>query len=416
MKQGLILFFIITFSNIGLQAQLYDEVSSGAQYSQQAYYNLSTGAVQVVSNDAWDIAFSNIGQTDAGVFINESASLSASPVKLFLAPTTDWNQPITDISIFYDSLQLYNKEANWTDGAFNEVKNPNDPFDYGWGKYNPQNHQIVGDKVYVVKKRNGEFVKLKVDSYRGGYYYFRYAQLDNSNEVIDSVARTTNGDNSIVHYSLDSKKIVNISNDYDLVFLRYITPLEDTPGVFLDYSVTGFLLAPGTQAVVADGVDVSTVKEEDYASGYSSAPTTIGHEWKSYDFTSGWIIDEDRANFVKTKNGDKYKLVFVDFSGSGTGTVTVERTKLATNKVQKSMKIVDMQCFPNPVSDVINIHVPKNEQVLVRLMNSLGQTVLSKESNSNQPIHLPANIESGIYRIIMDGRDWRATHSIVVLN
>ncbi len=106
----------------------------------------------------------------------------------------------------------------------------------------------------------------------------------------------------------------------------------------------------------------------------------------------------------------------MDFSGSGTGTVTVERTKLATNSVQNNVKVVDMLCFPNPASDVVNIKVPRNEQVLVRLINSLGQTVLSKESNSNQPIYLPTNIESGIYRIIMDGRDWRATHSIVVLN
>lgn len=415
MKKVLTL-FLVTFFSLNIFAQTYDEVSTGAQYSQQAYYNLSTGAVQVVSDDAWDIAFSNIGQIDAGIFINEAASLSASPVKLFLAPTNDWNQAITDVTQFYDSLQLLNNEANWTDGAFNNVKDPNNSFDYGWGLYDFQSHQITGNKVYVIKKRNGDFIKIKIDAYRSGKYFFRYANLDNSNETIDSVARATNGPNSLVHYSFESKKMVNISSDYDLIFTRYITPLEDTPGHFLDYSVTGFLLAPGTQAVVADGVDVTTVKESDYASNYSFAPTTIGHEWKAYDFNSGWIIDEDRANFVKTKNGDTYKLVFVDFSGSGTGTVTVEKTKLATSSTDHINSKVDISCYPNPAVDVIYLNTSAQGEVKIRLINSLGQVILNQKSEPNQPVYLPSGITSGIYQLLVEGRDWRATHSIVVLN
>ncbi|HNB62815.1 MAG TPA: HmuY family protein, partial [Saprospiraceae bacterium] len=213
MRRFLTIFLTISFFSVAY-TQSYDEVSTGAQYSQQAYYNLSTGSVQIVNNNAWDIAFSNIGQTDAGIFINEAASLAENPVKLFVALDNDWSTPITDASIFIDDVQLFNSENNWTIGAFNETRNPDDPTDFGWGQYNPQNHQIIGNEVYVVKKRNGDFIKFKVDAYRNGYYHFRYANLDNSNEVQDSVARNTNGPKSLVHYSFDSKGIVKIDNGY----------------------------------------------------------------------------------------------------------------------------------------------------------------------------------------------------------
>lgn len=413
MRRFLTIFLTISFFSVAY-TQSYDEVSTGAQYSQQAYYNLSTGSVQIVNNNAWDIAFSNIGQTDAGIFINEAASLAENPVKLFVALDNDWSTPITDASIFIDDVQLFNSENNWTIGAFNETRNPDDPTDFGWGQYNPQSHQIIGNEVYVIKKRNGDFIKFKVDAYRNGYYHFRYANLDNSNEVQDSVARNTNGPKSLVHYSFDSKGIVKIDNGYDLVFTRYITSLEDAPGHFINYSVTGFLLAPGTLAVVADSVDVATVKESDYSLAYSSAPTTIGHDWKSFNLTSGWQIDEDRANFVKTKNGETYKLVFVDFSGSSSGTVTVERTKLATSKVNPDLQFPGMTLYPNPAQNVLYIDSDKPEPVRVSVINSLGRVVLEEATDTRSSITLPSDITPGMYHIVVQGKERRSAFSIVI--
>ncbi|MBK7605096.1 MAG: hypothetical protein IPI15_16250 [Saprospiraceae bacterium] len=133
--------------------------------------------------------------------------------------------------------------------------------------------------------------------------------------------------------------------------------------------MTGILLAPGTQAAVADGVDLSTVKESDYADKYSSLPTTLGHDWKAFDFTLGWIIDEDRANFVKTKNGEVYKLVFVDFEGSGTGTTAVERTLLKTAATEE-IKVANetISIYPNPVKDAITFKSEKSSNLEVNIL------------------------------------------------
>ena len=399
-----------------LNAQIFDEVSLGAQYSQQAYYNLSTGAVTAVQNDEWDIAFSNIGQTDAGVFINESASLSGTAISLFIAPTNDWSKNITDTSPFVDSVKIYNAELNWTDGAFNTVKDPNDPFDYGWGSYSVQSHQVEGTKIYVIQKRAGDFIKMQITALKNGYYHFRYADLDGTDEVVDSVAKSTNGVNSIVHYSFESNDIVSIANDYDLVFQRYFSPLDAGGGVLLEYAVTGILLAPGTQAAVADGVDLSTVKESDYADKYSSLPTTLGHDWKAFDFTLGWIIDEDRANFVRTKNGEVYKLVFVDFEGSGTGTTAVERTLLKTAATEE-IKVTNetISFYPNPVKEAITFKSEKSSNLEVSIFNSLGQNILKTNTYSNASILLPENITNGIYHMVVKNKNQTTTHSFIVL-
>lgn len=400
-----------------VNAQIFDEVSVGPQYSQQAYYNLSTGAMTIVENEEWDIAFSNVGQTDAGVFINESASLSGTPVSLFLAPTTDWIEDIADTSPFVDSVKIFNAELNWSEGAFNTVKDPNNPFDYGWGAYNVQNHQVDGDKVYVIQKRGGEFIKMQVTGLKGGFYHFRYASLNGDNEVVDSVAKSTNGNNSIVHYSFESNNVVSISNDYDLIFQRYFTPLDAGGGELLEYAVTGILLAPGTSAVIADGVDVATVKEEDYADQYSAVPTTLGHEWKVFDFTTGWIIDEDRANFVKTKEGEIYKMVFVDFQGSGTGTTTVERTLIGTASVKETEQNKSVvSIFPNPAKDVLTIKTERTENIDINIINSLGQSVQRIKSDTNTGIPLPSDLKNGIYHIVMKGKSQITTQSVIIVN
>ena len=408
-------FLFIAWSQIN--AQTYDEVSVGASYSQQAYYTLSTGAVKTVKNDAWDIAFSNIGQTDGGVFINESAALSGTAVNLFLAPSNDWSAAITDVSALVDSVKIFNEELNWSEGAFNTVKDPNNPFDYGWGAYSAQSHQVVGDKVFVFQKRNGSFLKLQISALKGGFYHFKYADLDGSNEVQDSVQKSTNGVNSIVHYSFETKAVVNIANDYDIVFQRYFAPLDAGGGQILEYGVTGVLLAPGTQAVMVDGVDVTTVQEADYASQYTSLPTVLGHDWKVFDFTAGWIIDEDRTNFVKTKDGSKYQITFVDFTGSGTGTTTVEKTLLETASVNPPEAVGQtVSVFPNPAKDILIINTKTTENVAVQIFNNLGQNVYNTTFNTNSSISLPQNFTNGVYHLVLNAKNWTKAHSFIVVN
>jgi hypothetical protein len=348
---ALVLF--VSFLNKGI-AQI-EQVSVGAAYAQQAYYNLSTGEVTAVDNDAWDIAFSNEGMTDAGVFINESAGFMASPLKLFLSTETDWNNPITDVSVFVDEEIILNSEVDWTTGAFNTVADPANPFDYGWGAYNTTTHKIEGDKIFVVQLRDGSFIKVQITELSGGSYSFKYADLDGSNEVSTNISKEDSAGQSLIYFSFGSGDEVSMPTDYDLVFQRYSTPIPDGMGGFIDYNVTGVLLAPNTSAVVAYDVDPETVNESDYADQYSTEVSTIGYDWKSYSFTSGWVIDDARANFIKTSAGDLYKVVFYDFEGSSTGVTTLEKTFLGTTNTSIANNIDALDIFPNPTNGLVSI-------------------------------------------------------------
>src|SRR5210317_3005 len=110
------LFFYIS------DAQVIDHVSVGSSYSQQAYYNVSTGEVTQISNTDWDIAFSNLGETDGAIFINESAILSGTPLEIYEPTNYIWEDPIEfDPNLHNEDSRLFNQEESWEEGAFNTI-------------------------------------------------------------------------------------------------------------------------------------------------------------------------------------------------------------------------------------------------------------------------------------------------------
>ncbi|MGB4960470.1 MAG: HmuY family protein [Saprospiraceae bacterium] len=162
-------FYLFIFTSFSIQlstGQSFVEMSTGAGYNKQSFVKLSTGAQKQVNNDSWDLAFSAFGFQDAGIFINESAGSTMGQnlplTELYYAQTTDWSAAI-DVEKIKDVTYL-NSEASWVYGAFNETRDTLNPFDYGWGKYQPATNRVIGDKVFVMRLRNGEFRKVKIES------------------------------------------------------------------------------------------------------------------------------------------------------------------------------------------------------------------------------------------------------------
>lgn len=405
------------FSLLGLTFGQVQQVSVGASYAQQAYYNLSTGNVKTMDNEDWDIAFSNAGALDAGVFINESASLSSEPIKLWAVDSLAWDNIPDDTTPYVDSTRIYNPESNWTEGAFNSVRDTSSAADYGWGAYNPANHNIEATKVFIIQLRDGNFKKFELERYAASEYVFRYADLDGSNEVEATVSKSDAGDAPLIYFSFASGMTVQSPVDYDLIFLRYTRPLDAGDGSFLQYIVTGVLLAPGTEAALADGIDPLLVSEDDYADAYSDAPTAIGHEWKFFDFTSGWVVDSDRVYFVKTRNGEKYKIEFFDFEGSSTGITTFDRRLITTTSTQfESADIMDTDVYPNPAADFITID-NINPGATIYLVNSQGQLVVSKTNTGNNRLQLDVTtLVPGMYQLLVRKGAQLESHKVIINN
>ncbi len=390
--------FIIIAVVICLQSKAqFDYVSIKANYSHQSYYNLTTGKSITVPNDAWDIAFSNAGLQDAGVLCNESTTLNGTPLKVFLAKTTVWSEAITDTTFFVDSTMLLNPKKNWTEGAFNTLKSSTSPFDYGWGAYNQATNTVVGSRIFVIKKRDGSFIKFQIVQLVLNDYTFKYANLDGSNEVTKVISKDKTSPNRLLHFSFESGK-VEMPSDYDLVFQRYKTPVPVGDGTTLDYNVTGVLLAPGVEAVVADGIDPKSISEKDYETKYSKNISIIGYDWKTFDMNSGWSIDDNRSHYIKTKKGDKYQITFIDYEGNSTGITTLEKKLIFTSAVSNTINDSSITIYPNPSADYITIEGVEDKTPL-SIVDRLGRVVLNTEVNkSNNKIGLNT-LPTGNYQI-----------------
>lgn len=385
MKKFIYLLFL-TFQ-LPLFGQL-TSVSTGTGYSKQSFYHLATGTETQINNDAWDFAFSNSGSLDVGILINESVSSTGNPLRLYLAPTLIWEEPITDLSGFVDSVQLFNPDIQWSTGAFNTVKDSGNPLDFGWGNYNSQTHIIEGSRIFILQKRDLSYCKLQIQQLSGSEYTFRYASLDGSNEVVKTINRNNFVGEPLLFYSMNTGNIIDTPENYDFIFMRYFSAL-DAGGVIVEYPVTGILLAPGTKGVKATHIDPLEVDESDYKNDYTENLQVIGHDWKFFDFNQGWVLDDSTAYFIQTQNKDKYKLVFLEFKGSSTGTALFLQEFLGnTSEVHDENNKVVFQICPNPVSDFIKIESDALGKIQYALYSMDGRLLLKNETFAGNQINV----------------------------
>jgi hypothetical protein len=388
-----------------LTAQI-DQPSVGASYANSTFYNLEDGNTTSATHTEWDIAF-NVTPFNLGIIVNEGVGLSftapLSIVELFQTNSTDFATADT-IGI----SKIYNDEVSWSAGAFNLIADASSSADYGWGDYNFGNNQVVGTRIFAIKLRNETYKKLEIQSLISGVYTFRFADLDGNNEVTTTIDKADYPAKTLAYYSIENETALDLEpTDWDMVFTRYVTPLNDGSGGIIDYTLTGVLTDVGVQVVQADGIDPTTIDYLDYTDDYSDSLTIIGYDWKS--FQGSWVIEAERVYFVKTANEKIWKIQFFDFEGSSTGTTTLEKTLIdgtsSTSKVTEHFSSFNV--FPNPASDVTNLvfEVKTYEGAAqIQIINQLGQRVY----NENIEIHnglnakqLSLNFPSGLYHVAL---------------
>jgi hypothetical protein len=357
-------FFLLFSVLIATQAksQTIQEIATGAGYQKQSYLQLATGIEKQVTNTAWDIAFSVFGQQDAAVFVNESSGSSMGQslpqVELYDALTDNFEE-VLDPTLLTD-FRLFNSEKSWLYGAFNERRDTLNAFDFGWGSYNFQTNQVVGNAVYLIKLPNGQYRKLKIESLAGTTYTFTYANLDGTGLQTKTINKTDHAGKTLAYFNLQTGNTVDVeptTGGFDLLYCRYSTHLFD-PGTmaFISYNVTGIINGRGVKAAKADGVNPSTVSYADYQNKLLPNLDVIGHDWKSFSGAS-WTVDADRVFFLKTSDNRVWKLYFIDFEGSTTGKAVFEKTDLGVISpvLNPALPGLEAVLYPNPVQDLLTI-------------------------------------------------------------
>ncbi len=411
MKKFTIL-LVAFLSFINLKAQENVQVSVGTSYTEQSFYELSSNEITSIENESWDIAFSVFGLQDAAIFINESAASMGTENILYEVAIVDFQDPITDEDL---TNRVLNDELDWSSGAFNSERDLSNPFDYGWGQYNPALNSVTGNKFYVIELRDGTKKRIQIISLIGTSYLFKYADFDGTNVSEVQIDKAQFEGKHRAYFSFADEEVKDLEpNNWDLLFTRYSTPIDDGTGEFLDYVVTGVLSAQGTEIAEANGVDPFDAQEIDFQNDYEAALDVIGYDWKDLDFaTFQWQVVEDRAYFVKTAEGEKYKLIFFDFEGSSTGVSSFEKTSILSTSAKELIQEEELfKVFPNPNNGSFHIDLQSNamdQKGMIQIFDISGSTIWSTEYhslNKLQHIHVANHLTSGTYliRMILNGK------------
>ncbi|OEI79140.1 hypothetical protein AST99_15955 [Formosa algae] len=367
-------------------------------YANTIYYDLDTKTVTSFTADAWDVGFLRTSAMSMSIRTN-------SLIEVFEASndTDDW--ATIDITNEENWTPLYNGDTDWTSGSIDRGSAT-----YGWGEYNITNHHVTGSIIFILKFTDGTYAKFINEDFYGGYT-FRYATWDGSawsEDTTETILNTENENNRFNYYSIkEGSKVVAEPNmdAWHLVFTKYYTDVEDNEGNTVKYLVTGTLINEGLTVAVNE-------EEEDTADTtnltYSEATNSIGYGWKSFSMdTFSYIVDENKAYYIKSEEGSIYRLVFTSFEGSATGNLAFKfddiTNSLSIDDVNES---ISFGIYPNPSSDkkinlVYDVNTLTTDINEVEIYAITGAKVFSSTLKSNtgfynKELHLE-NLQSGVY-------------------
>ncbi len=327
------------------QAQVItDTVSMNAGYSTQKWYSLQNDEQGVAqAKDNWDIAFEITGYTASILANTQKANFI-----LYKAPYSISNYATIDTAGINNWEHLYNSDTTWAIGAFNKGANANNGSDLGWGVYDLNTHIITGDSCYVIKLSNTSYKKIKIENLAGGIYTFSYADINGANANTATIDKTTYSGKNFAYYNLTSNTAMDrepAASTWDLTFTKYTTFIPSP------YGVTGVVSNKGVTVAQANDV-VSPATYNNYAAHTpETAINTIGYDFKYFNLSANaWQLSTDTVYFVKSRQGDIWKLRFTGFGGSSNGNFIFSKEKLTSVSINdiNNNTVAKLSVYPNP--------------------------------------------------------------------
>jgi hypothetical protein len=300
-----------------------DSLLSGAGYANDVYYSLQNGVVDTRPKNEWDLAFTTLSQT-ASILIN-----SGNKDSLFVwqgGTAADFNSAST-ANISQNLATNFSDSSWYNNSAFEQNLNPANSSDAGWGIYNSNTHDVVGDSVYILKLTDGSYKKIVIVSRSGVAgsthdFTVKIADLA-ANAVAETVVipTTTYSTKNFVYYSVVNKQIVDREPDkttWDFVFTKYDSR---QPGYPL---VTGILTNEGVAsaklAVADSAISYKLVT-------FSKSIGNIGSAWKHFSNATSTYEISNPFYYVKSKSGQYFRIKFKAFDYT-VGKTVFEKTLL----------------------------------------------------------------------------------------
>ncbi|MCG8573659.1 MAG: T9SS type A sorting domain-containing protein, partial [Flavobacteriales bacterium] len=242
-------------------------------------------------------------------------TLNFAAIILFGGNTQLMAQTPLDISGIESWPELHNSVLEWEGGAFSVSIDPSNPYDLSWGVYNPDDHNVYGDSLYIVQfpAPSLEYKQFFLEELVNGMFKFHYADIDGSNAQTIIVDKDDFEGKNFGHFSFYYEDVNHdiepATADWDIVFTRYNRPVDH-------YGVAGVLSNKHVLVAEVAEMDTNLVVPADLE--YSEEINTIGYDWK-YFGASGFEVEEDRSYYLIDETEDTAVVIFHEFSGSGGG-------------------------------------------------------------------------------------------------
>lgn len=280
----------------------YRQLSVGADYSRQVYFDFETGnTVFDYSLAGWDIGF------EAGA---EGRHIVLNGGKDVLVYDTH-RHALDELTELPANLSADSWQIDAPDGAQDST---------GVGTWFDAAGHSNGE-VYVIQTAPAEYFKMRLLSVSDTDYRFEWAPLSAKGTASEVVLPK----DSLYNYMYYSFKggIVRAEPPraaWDIEFTYYRDLVYDN-NIRKDvpYLVTGVLLNPAGTAAVMDSTH--SFSDITVASAQALTPSTrrniIGYDWKAYNFSTGhYAIRRDKNYILHTAEGQIYKMHFLDFYNS----------------------------------------------------------------------------------------------------
>ena len=402
-----------------IQAQVIsDSVTIQPGYTNQTYYSMPNGTLSTVSNTDWELGFQLRGFA-ASILIN-----SKNNVHLYKAnkDVNAWStMTVADTAgLINPSNELVNSDTSWDVGAFNSTDDTTNQYDLGWGVYDPASHYVIGDSLYFIKLPDSTYRKLWIEVLMNGTYYFRHANLDGSNETLDTLIKSQFSGKYFAYFSIINHSTIDrepVYNAWDLVFTQYLA--LNVPNIG-NYKVVGVLSNDSVNVAKAYPVDVNSVNANSFP--YSYSINSIGYNWKRYDFaTNTYIIEDSLVYFVQSRNNTVWKMIFTGFGGGATGKYYFNKEMVGVAGLTEQTSPQIVSAYPNPSSSVVQIVINNNTKSTAQeyqIVNVLGKVVVQNSVNLilglNSIVVRVNNLNNGIYFLRVGVGENFTTQKIIV--
>jgi hypothetical protein len=390
-----------------------DSVMLGASYTNDVYYSFEKGVQKSVVRSDWDLAFMVNASSSILVNTPEQRMLYKLPFSV-----NEWEKVDTSGHIKNEN-RLVNSSKSWYLGAFNRTSSGS-ANDIGWANYDFFTHSLKGDSLYALLLPGKIWKKLMIEGREQGVYTFRFANLDGSQEIRQTLDTKNYRGQLFIYFSILQNRVFTADREphpqsWDLLFGKYMHEYEGIP-ISEDakfYPVTGVLLNPALKAAKV----VTTVPKDAKWQGanFTDQADIIGYDWKSFDNQNmQWRLDYNRIYFVKDHNKSVWRLYFTDFLGSRTGKILFHKEKVGdiTSRENQQGSIVYSQLYPNPTKENTHLLFETRRALTntkVEIYTLTGQKaqelIFQALPGFNQIPLATENLEPGLYHILLKETD-----------